>query len=108
MSLIKTHHCCETNIGKADSKSHPPKLGRRIFKVTEWLIPGVILVILPKCPLCLVAYVALGTGIGLSVSTAANASILIFVVCVGFLAYFAAKHLYRFIAWMVRMGDEQH
>jgi hypothetical protein len=99
MSLRGVHHCCETSIGgNAGGDSRSPRVRRRFLRVAEWLIPGIILAILPKCPLCIVAYVAIGTGIGLSVSTAANARILIITLCVGFLAFFAAKHLYRLVA----------
>ena len=45
--------------------------GRRCLNVVKWATPGVIIAILPKCPLCIAAYIALGTGIGISVSTAA-------------------------------------
>jgi hypothetical protein len=42
----------------------------RCVTVAQWAAPGVILALLPKCPLCIAAYIALGTGIGISVSTA--------------------------------------
>jgi hypothetical protein len=86
----------------ADGEGRPPGLRLRIFKVTEWLIPGVILALLPKCPLCIVAYVAVGTGIGLSVSTAANIRILLILACFGSLVYLSTR-LFRRI-YLSRIG----
>jgi hypothetical protein len=43
---------------------------RRIAAAVQWALPGVILSLVPKCPACLAAYVALWTGLGLSFSTA--------------------------------------
>jgi len=54
----------------------------KVFTLAEWGIPGLILVLLPKCPLCIVAWVAVVTGIGISVSTAAYLRSGLLVLCV--------------------------
>ena len=98
--MLLIYNCCA---GKAAAAGNTAACGwrmraRSVFsELAEWLLPGVILALLPKCPLCVVAYVAMATGIGLSFSTAATARIIIMVVCVTVLAYVAAKYLYRLI-----------
>ena len=80
--------CCE-------AKASPPRRGLRIAGT---VIPAAVLVLLPKCPACLVAYIALGTGIGVTISTAAHLRTLLLVVCVTCLVYVAARHVLRLIA----------
>jgi hypothetical protein len=58
-------------------------------------IPGVILVLLPKCPACFAAYIAIGTGIGISIPTAAYIKTLLIILCVASLSVLALKHLLR-------------
>jgi hypothetical protein len=46
-----------------------PKAPR--LDVLGWTLSTATLVLMPKCPMCVAAYVALGTGIGLSLPVAA-------------------------------------
>lgn len=48
----------------------------------RWLLPGVALVLLPKCPACFAMYFAAATGIGIAVSTAASLRIVTMFACV--------------------------
>ena len=79
---MSAHYCCavaasgpsgETSrVRAADGDPQSPTFTRRCLSVAEWLAPSAILALLPKCPVCLAAYVATGTGIGLSVSIATS------------------------------------
>jgi hypothetical protein len=57
--------CCDA---AGDRKT--PTWARKVREILAWVLPSAILVLLPKCPACLVAYVTLWTGLGLSLSTA--------------------------------------
>jgi hypothetical protein len=56
-----------------------------------WIVPGAILVLIPKCPMCLAAYIALWTGIGLSISVAIYLRVSVLVLCVGVILFLAAR-----------------
>ena len=90
---MKPHCSCSGAAGSGTRKTNPAPatssltLRQRFIKLVRWLIPGITLALIPKCPLCLAAYVAVGTGIGLSVSTAAYLRTGLIVLCVGSLAY---------------------
>ena len=79
--------CCERS-----RRSGP---ARRILDVAGTVVPVAVLALLPKCPACIVAWLAVGAGIGVSMSTAAQLRGLILVSCLGCLAFVAARHLRR-------------
>ena len=64
---------------------------RRAWRSIQWLFPAGLLVLMPKCPLCVAAYVALFTGAGITVSTARWIQILMLVFCLTSLAYLAVR-----------------
>ena len=69
--------------------------GRRCLEVAAWAVPSTILALLPKCPACLAAYVALGTGLGLSLATASYLRTGLLVLCAASLLFLIVKRLDR-------------
>jgi len=59
-----------------------------------WIVPVVVLVLVPKCPLCLVAYAAT-VGVALSFSTAAAMRAAAVITCVAVLAIHLARAAHR-------------
>ena len=105
---VNTHRCCRVAADEArpgpfsapaaDSGSHWRTLAQRCLALAAWMVPGAILALLPKCPACVAAYVAIGTGAALSVSTAMYLRMLLVIACVASLSYLAAKGVRRFLS----------
>jgi hypothetical protein len=75
----------------------PTGLLRRAWRGIQWLFPATLLVLMPKCPMCVVAYVALFTGMGISVSTARWIQIVMLAFCLASLAFLAVRYVNFFL-----------
>ena len=64
-----------------------------------WLLPTGILALVPKCPACIAAYVAVCSGFGISISTASAMRTAVIATCVASMTYFAARQLNRASGW---------
>ena len=61
----------------------------------SWFLPAALLFAIPKCPLCIVAYIAAVTGIGISVSTAGGIRFTLILGSVALLAFVLVRSLLR-------------
>jgi hypothetical protein len=68
---------------------------RRVREVFAWVLPSAMLVLVPKCPACLAAYVTLWTGLGLSLSAATCLRWALLFLCAATLLFLILKRLDR-------------
>jgi hypothetical protein len=95
---MKALTCCQTSASAArnvpnkaaDGKTHP-SAKKRSFALAKFSLPTLILALLPKCPACFAAYIALGTGISVSVAAASFLRTLLIGICVASLVWILAN-----------------
>jgi len=97
---VNAHRCCTVAAGdsKREAIATPTTFTRRCRDIAGWIVPSAILALIPKCPACLAAYLAVGTGVGLSIPTATCVRMLLVITCVSSLSLFAAKTVARLYA----------
>lgn len=96
---MSTLNCCQSTASgthsfsskAADGKAHPSSGKQRRFALVKFSLPALILALLPKCPACFAAYIALGTGISVSVAAASFLKTLLIAICVGMLVWLLAS-----------------
>jgi len=93
---MNTHHCCQTATRGRDNAA--ASRWRRGGDIAGWIIPSATLALLPKCPACVVGYVALATGLGIPMTTAAHLRTLVVMLCMALLVFVAARCWRRFTA----------
>lgn len=91
--------CCQTK-PRASENSPPPSSQPRKggAEIAGWILPAATLALLPKCPACVVAYVGLATGIGISLPAATHLRSMLVLVCLTSLGVIAATRLWNLVA----------
>ncbi len=85
---MSTPRCCE-------GTSTSSRTRRGLSTAAGTVGPAAVMALLPKCPACIAAYLAMGAGMGVTVSTAAHLRMAILVLCVACAAFVTARHLRR-------------
>jgi len=67
------------------------------FDTGGWLVSGGLLVLIPKCPVCLAGYIAAFSGIGLSVQVASGLRWVLLALCIVSLALLSCRLVRRFL-----------
>jgi len=86
-----TKQCC---VGEVASR----RLTRRLSRAAASILPGAALVLLPKCPLCLAAWLTAATGIGFSAAGAKWTSAMLLMFWIAALVLAAVPTVRRFSA----------
>jgi membrane protein implicated in regulation of membrane protease activity len=85
---MSEHLCCDRAVESVN-------VARFGLRSAGWIVPSAILAVMPKCPVCFAAYVALLTGVGLSLNAAAYLRVFLMMFCAGLLVYIAARSIHR-------------
>jgi hypothetical protein len=85
------HSCCQRSSTPARENL---KTGR-VIGSTKWIVPTAVLALMPKCPLCVAAYIALATGFGVSLSVATWIRAGLMMLCLGALISLSIRMITR-------------
>jgi hypothetical protein len=75
----------------------------------KWLAPVLTLSVLPKCPGCIAAYIALSTGLGVSFTTAVYIRDALLALCIASMLYLTVRSISDFRSLTrTRASDTAH
>lgn len=92
--------CCEADPKRpgCDEGAATRPARRSCMALAGWVVPGTILAIMPKCPACLAAYVAVGTGVALSATVAASLRMALIALSLAWLSYLGVGRIRSAVA----------
>jgi hypothetical protein len=99
--IMKNDCCCRVTETASNTKEFTGKYKAHSSKTViqhfigmiKIVIPPLMLAFIPKCPICLAGYIAVATGLGVSITTATYLRFLLIFLCIGSLLFFLAKQL---------------
>jgi hypothetical protein len=104
LEIMNSQDCCQIGARSCDGGTQPcVSLWRRSGEIAGWIVPSATLALLPKCPVCVAAYVAVLTGLGISLPTATYLRGMLVVLCMASLIFLGARRMRRFI-WLRKPG----
>jgi hypothetical protein len=92
---VSARDCCQMKTRAGDDIRRPASRWCRGGEIAGWIVPGATLALLPKCPACVAAYVALFSGVGISVATASYLRTSLLILCVAVLLCLSLRRLCR-------------
>lgn len=84
-------------IGSRDYRTSRASFAEGFLETSGLIVPASILTLLPKCPMCLAACIALGSGFGLSMSFATYWQWMLVIASAAPLLYLTTRYLGRLI-----------
>ena len=94
---MNSPHCCQRKLQTSHDARQQRTWLHRAREVAGWIVPGAVLALMPKCPMCLVAYVALCSGLTMSCSSAHIFMRLLTALCIGSLALCVVRRVVNFL-----------
>ena len=92
---MNTRNCSRIVTRAQDNTTRLASHWRRGVELAGWTIPGAMLDLLPKCPVCIATYVAVFSGVGISLAGASVIRISLLILCVASLLCLARKLVCR-------------
>jgi hypothetical protein len=90
---LKGGHCCGINVPDAAAKRGQG----RLVDLIKYLVPSAVLFAIPKCPLCIVAYIVAFSGIGISIPTASGVRLILIAISVTSLILLSGRKIHAFL-----------
>ncbi len=93
---MKTRHCCRTATREQNNDPQPASRWRHGGEIASWIIPSATLLFMPKCPLCVAAYLAvIGGGVSISMAGASTLRASLLTLSIVTLLCMAFRRFYR-------------
>ncbi|WP_051945897.1 hypothetical protein [Verrucomicrobium sp. BvORR106] len=92
---MKASPCCSRGKAPAQGPLRSASKWGRGGEIAGWLLPTATLALIPKCPACVAGYVALATGIGITLPTASFVRGSLIALCLVSLAILAVRRVRR-------------
>ena len=96
MSATQPICACRRRTASPATFAPEKRIARRSSRAAGWALPSLGLALVPKCPMCIAAWLALGGGFGVSLTTASYLRSGFLWLCWGVLAWMATCLVFHF------------